>query len=174
MTIEFTVLSSQWAGYETSAVSRLWNFGKKKIKIFLIYFFTVLSLHEQFMMWVHDGRLQRVPNPSSVDHAACLWCVRHVMWLCDFKTPVKLCDFKTPVKLYDFKTPVKFTILSFCNQFMIWLCVMVGFRKLQVLSWWYDCVSWWALESSKSWVYGVTVCHGGLQKAPSPDVTVWL
>ena len=25
-TIEFTVLSSQWAGYETSAVSRLWNF----------------------------------------------------------------------------------------------------------------------------------------------------
>ena len=150
-------------------VSRLWDFTKKKRQIFL-FFFTVLSLREQFMMWVCDGRLQRVPNPSSVHHAACLWCVQRVMWLCDFKTPVKLCDFKTPVKL---------TVLSFCNQFMIWLCVMicfrklqvlslwcdcvmVGFRKLQVLSLWCDCMWWWASESSKSWVYGMTVCDGGL------------
>ena len=144
-----------WAGYETSE-------RKKKERFFNSFSFTVLSLHGQFMMWVHDGRLQRIPNPSSIDYAACLLCVRRVMWLCDFKTPLKLCDFKTPVKLYDFKTPIKFTVLSFCNQFMMWLCVMVGFRKLQVLSLWCDCVSWWALESSKSWVYDVTVCHGGL------------
>ena len=95
------------------------------------------------------------------------------------------------------QTPVQFTMLLVYGVFSVWCdCVILKPQlnwpySLFVISLWYDCVWWWAsesskswvydvtvwwwaLESSKSWVYDVTVCGGELQKAPSPEFMVWL